>query len=194
MRIRSTLRRRLIRTDDGFALITVLGAAMLLGLIVALLLSQATVNIAASRRNQDVQAALAAADAGVQDYLAKLNSDQNYYTKGNTDAANKALVSSLSSSSWQPVPGPTTDSSYHYRVMGVPTAVSGIATTAPYITLRVQGHSRNVTKTTQVQLGKSSFLDYMYFTQYETIDPVANTTAGASYAACAKHFYDGRNS
>jgi Tfp pilus assembly protein PilX len=47
-------------------------------------------NVPASRRDQDAKAAYAAAEAGLEEYIARLNANSNYWQMGNTDASNPA--------------------------------------------------------------------------------------------------------
>jgi hypothetical protein len=58
----------------------------------------------------------------------------------------------------------------------------------------------NVSRTVYATIRKRSFLDYLYFTEYETKDPVAYIkppdpfTPAQAQTNCSKHYYEGRNS
>ena len=156
--------------DGGYVLMTVIGAMLVLSLLVTLTLSQSLQATKTGRAEQDHNAALAAAEAGVDDYLSKLNSNPTYYASGaNTGAAT--------------ISG---GGAYTYRVLtsAAQTQASGL------ITLESTGNVRGETRRVVVTLKKPSFLDYLYFTEYETVDPIAT---GNSAAACAVYRYAGRN-
>ena len=67
------------------------------------------------------------------------------------------------------------------------------------IIITVDRALRNVTRTVQATLRRRSFIDYLYFTDYETKDPAAYDTAGDDYTPtqaqtyCAKRYYEGRD-
>ncbi|MGB9378602.1 MAG: hypothetical protein WCB04_13945, partial [Mycobacteriales bacterium] len=135
-----------------------------------------------ARRDQSFQAALQAASAGVDDYVARLQLNPNYFTQGNADATNPAM------SGWTPVPGGTSDGSFKYVVDSTQTLNTGV------IKLTASGKVRSTTRTVTVNLGKKSFLNYMYFTQYETIDPVAYAASdNVPPNVCNKHSWSPEN-
>lgn len=174
--------RRIVRCrprgDDGFAMITVIGTMMVLTLLVAIATFSATGSIPAARADQDSQSALAAAEAGVDDYVARLNLNGAYYTLQNTDPSNPAL----STTSFAPVPGRVGQGEYRYQIL-TPTAT--VASTGS-LELEVVGRSRAVQRTVRVTINKASFLDYMYFTEFETLDPL-NTPDPAANGDCASY-------
>ena len=80
-------------TDDGSALVAVLGTMAVLVLFLLVTLSYAVQNLTPAREDQDAKAALAAAQAGVDDYLSRLNADNNYWQT--TDTANTAYTTGM---------------------------------------------------------------------------------------------------
>jgi hypothetical protein len=176
--------------DDGVALILVIAWGMLvMGL--TLVLAQSVIRqIVPSSRSEHSYAALAAAEAGVEDYRARLLVNATYYTT--QDATNAAL------GGWVPVPGGDTDSEFTYAIDSSRAGIGG--------GLRVYstGRSGGVTRTVEAVLGRRSTLDYTYMSDLETTAPtfpaaystVAGTGGTGSTAQdlakllCARHWWD----
>jgi len=176
-----------------------MGVVMLM--LVLLLVCSVVVTLVVSgsqfqRKQQDWNAALTAAQAGVDDYLQRLNNDGTYYQYDGTttfDPSNLAMSAPGSPVTWAQVPqsgaGPSR-ASFHYSADTAAYTGAGVAQTG-VITLTSTGKVGTRTRTLQTQLRRSGFLDNLYFTEYETQDPAQ----GAIPASCAlKHYYDGRPS
>ena len=92
------------------------------------------------------------------------------------------------------VPGPTNEGTFRYKADTTSLAVDGT------IKLTVSGRVHNVSRTVYATIRKRSFLDYLYFTEYETKDPVAYIkppdpfTPSQAQTNCSKHYYEGRSS
>ena len=164
------------------ALVMVLaGSAAALAMVFAMIMLT-TGSIGASRHSEATVAAEAAAEAGIDDFLYRLNRDSDYWRYAWTDPTtgirqplastevNDALVAP-----GKIVPGGGTDERYTYEVTDPPTGANG-----GRITLKIIGTSRRSTKTFKTTIGRNGFLDYMYFTDYETSDPDRYPTAGNS--------------
>jgi hypothetical protein len=165
--------RRSATTDGGWAMLTVV-----VGVLVMTILAMGAVAVVdsrqgASRRDQDFQAANQAALAGVDNYVARLQADPNYFVEGNSDPDNLAMHG------FAPLSGADSEGSYTYSVDKTQAYTTGV------LTLTATGRVNGVNRTVTAQLKKSDFLDYMYFTKYETIDPQAT----GSSANCAYHWY-----
>src|SRR4051794_11539361 len=76
----SRFRARIVRDEAGIAMIIVMAVVMLLTLIPLALFTQSLQQLPLARHDQDHEAALAAAEAGVDDYLNRLNQNSNYWT------------------------------------------------------------------------------------------------------------------
>lgn len=161
--------RRRSGTDDGMALVMVLGTMVFLTLFLLTALAYAMASAVPSRGQQDAKAAIAAAQAGVDEYIARLNADNSYWTRGNTDPANQAF--SAAGRFIQGTGG--TGATYRYQVL---TAPADIARNGR-IQLQVTGESspgngtRSVTRTVTATLEPKGFLNYVYFSDIEVIDP-----------------------
>ena len=168
--------RRHADSDSGYAMLMVIASVLIMTIMGAGALVVATQQQTLSRRDQDYNGAYQAAQSGVEDYLARLQANANYWTNGNVDANNPAFTSQTQ------VPGTASGATFQYSID------TSTVLTQGYMTLtsigRVNGKQRKLT----TKLGKQSFLNYMYFTQYETIDPVAYASAPPANT-CDKYAY-----
>ena len=193
--------------EDGVVLITVLLITFIMLILVAGTMAYAVGSQSISRRDQDWNAALTSAEAGLDDYIYRLNQNDQYYLYGQhptpaTGAcgAYPALTSpspdaNLAFSSWVRVPGSTSTTTFQYTVD------TSCLTTQGAIIVWASGKSGNVVRTIQATVRRRSFIDYLYFTDYETKDPAAynasdNLTPAQAQTLCAMHYYDipGRDS
>ena len=157
--------------EDGMALITVLLVTMVLASLVMVTLDYGVASMALARRSQDWNASLTTADAGVDDFLYRLNAaeDTSYtYAQSVRDqtaaACPRADGAAVGACGWATLPGGVNASKYQYSIPA--TGVTGKS-----ITVNVKGQVRNVTRNLSVSLGRTSFLDYAYFSDHETQDP-----------------------
>jgi len=190
-----TPRRRSASPDEGFALMGVVMLMLVLLLACSVVVSLTVSGSRFQRKQQDWNAALAAAQAGIDDYLQRLNNtDGGYYQYDGTtsvDPANPAMSAPGSPLTWAPVPqsdGGTGRASFHYSADTAAYTGAGVPQTG-VITVTSTGKVGTRTRTLRTQLRRSGFLDNLYFTEYETQDPAQGTNS----TACAlKHYYDGR--
>lgn len=167
------------------------------------LLQQTVRDAGASKRDQNWAAALAAAQAGIDDYQSRLNLTDGAYFQYNTaspDSDNPAMGQALGKPSWASVPqvgGGTARAGFHYDVdTSTYTGTGGVAPNG-IITVTSTGRVGTKTRTLQAQVRRSGFLDYVYFTDYETEDPLDYATQSLrDYANsyCANTYYPGRGS
>ncbi len=143
-------------------------------------------NSTAGRRDQDAKAATAAAQAGLEEYLSRLNASPTYYTKGNVDPANPAFTTGRS------IPGAASGGTYTYKVL----TSSADTVSQGLVRLQVTGRSgpsagRQVSRTLTANLRTKGFLSFIYLSDIEVTDPgIAGTTGNA---ACYKYYYQGRS-
>jgi hypothetical protein len=182
--------KRATRDESGFALITTLLAMLAILALVTVSLAYASNSTPISKHDQNWNGALAAANAGVQDYLYRLNQNGNYWTYSSSNAppdGNQAF------NSWVSVPGGGGTGSYRYSVDTSTISVDGT------VKLTATGRVGNATRSTKVTMRRRSFIDYLYFTNYETKDPAAYGsgdpfTPAQAQTKCAMHYYEGRDS
>lgn len=209
--MRSFWRRRRLRAldDEGVALVALVGSLIIVTLFLLAVLALVLVNAPKSRADQDAKTAMAAAEAGVEDYLARLNANDSYWTLGDSDTDNPAFTTT-----GRVIPGTGGEgASYRYTVLST---TSEVASTGA-IRLQATGTSSpgtghtSVSRTITVTLAPKGFLDYVYFSDVEVVDPELMSTPlfvrrngsvspgwGKRYAvypeqACGLHYYDGRS-
>jgi Tfp pilus assembly protein PilX len=183
--------------EEGVVLVTVLLVTFVLLILVAGTMAYAVGSQPLSRRDQDWNAALSAAEAGLDDYLYRLNQNDQYYLYGQPTAVapcNMALTAppdgNLAFTQFVPVPGATSNASFRYCVDTQYLSQGAIVVWS-------SGKAANVTRTVQATFRRRAFIDYLYFTDYETTDPAAYPVAGVNnnddtwaQTNCAMHWYD----
>lgn len=175
------LSRRMRRSgDDGMAMIFVIISMMVISLFVTAGLAYAVAGQRSGRFDQDHNAALAAAQAGVDDYIAHLNRNDNYGRQNPfTDCSNAAIAgpkapvpntcgwSSTTPVGWQSVnSGPTIGTpQFHYDVDASQLIAAGT------IYVRSTGRVNAVRRTIEVAVSRSGSTQFLYYTDHENADP-----------------------
>src|SRR5664279_6118641 len=78
------LRHRL-PSDRGFTLVAVMGTMAILTVFLLASLGFAMTNMAPNRKDQDSKAAMAAAQAGIDDFVSRLNGNDSYWVNNSSD-------------------------------------------------------------------------------------------------------------
>jgi type II secretory pathway pseudopilin PulG len=167
--------------EAGVALIAVIIAIMVISTFLLISLKYGLDSSSSARRDQDSKTATAAAQAGIDEYLSRLNATPDYYLKANVDAANPAFTGG------QTIPGTgSAGGTFTYRLLTTAssTAQDGL------VRLQVAGKSRNVTRTLTASLRTKGFLNQIYFSDFEVGDPALTNTS----TNCGKYYYSGRSS
>jgi hypothetical protein len=164
--------------EQGVAIVTVLLIIVVSSGLMATTLTWAGRDSRSSRRTQDWEAALAAAEAGVDDYLTRINVNDSYSQWDSTtrpDTANAAMIRTS-----QPLPPfvsiPGGSGAFRYRVDS--TATYG---TTGVISVTSTGQVNGVQRTVKADVKRRGFTDYLYFTDRETIDPDLYSTTLRNY-------------
>jgi hypothetical protein len=186
-------------------------ATTALGMFLITLLVLATVtavsgDVHLSRGDLDRKQAYEAATAGINDYAFHLNSDNNYWTYCTGVPSPNAVNQQGSTARRRPVPGSTGAT---YAIELIPASGQSACSSADPVTsmiegsgsmtgsfrIRSDGYAGNAKVSIVATFKRASFLDYMYFTQLETSDPVVygdpNTVNGA-YQQCTLTWQQGR--
>lgn len=191
--------------DEGAALVLVIGAMMVLTMLALAALASTIASTKLARHTQDYQAAVVAAQSGVEEFISRLNREDGYGSvfdctnvawRGPTTVTNPCGWTSTTPVGWLPVePGETDPDAawFHYSVD------ASRKTTEGAVTLTVTGRVNGVYRTVQTSVGKGGSTDYVYYTDYESGDPAnenfypASTTSGWSTAkrnACGINGYE----
>lgn len=193
-------RRRIAgaRHEEGVALVMVIGIGAVLVLIVTLCMSLSVSGLVRSQRDQDWAAAMSAAYAGVADYQGRVTNNPSYSQYGNPSApftiANgssgtvamppasqpNAAFNITAGAAWASVPsasGGAAVASFRYEVDNSKYASNGI------LRVRSTGRVGSVTRSVVANIKQAGFTNYVYFTDYEILDPAVNTrTCTIAYA------------
>ena len=205
-----------LRSDDGYTMIAVVAAIALVTTLVGAALAATNRDLGLVRRDLDDKRALAAAQAGLADYSYHLNNDTGYWTRCTNVPAPHAVNQQnapLPGNTRRVLPGSTTDLS-SYRIELIPaTGQTSCSTSDPVgsmleqsgtnigtFRIRSIGYSGKAEQAVVATYKQASFLDYVYFTQLETSDPVSygfpNPSAAltGAYSQCEKFRREGRMS
>ena len=185
-----------LRGDDGIALATVVGMSVVLMLLVTSALTFSVSTMTKAKSDEESNAAMSAAYAGISDYQARLTNDNTYQKYGDPVApfsratgsttlslptgalTNKAFGYGVAGT-WAAVPGAAGNADFRYEVDNSKYAEKGI------IRLRSTGRVGTETRSIVADIRQKGFLDYLYFTDYETRDPAIT---GFSEADCKLRF------
>jgi type II secretory pathway pseudopilin PulG len=206
MRLTRLLNR--LREERGYTMIAVVGAMAVVSILVTAALGATNGDLNLVRRDLLDKQAYAAAQAGIADYSYHLNNDNSYWAKCTAVPSPHAVNQVGSTTNRRDVPG-TSESSYAIELIPR-TGQSACSTSNPVGTMleqsgaipgsfriRSTGYSGNAQVSIVATYKRASLLDYVYFTQLETSDPVtygnAQTIAGA-YIQCTKFIRNGRYS
>jgi hypothetical protein len=215
----SVIRRRLSQTrrgaEAGFTMITVvLGMTFVAALsVVTVTAVQGDLNM--NRTDLDKKRAYEAAKAGINDYVFHLKKETDYWAKcTNVKPATNAVNQVGSTAKRRPVPGGTGGS---YAIELLPAAGQstytqcdpnnpGLSMLEPSgmlkgtFRIRSTGFVGDSEVSIVATFKPATFLDYVYFTQRETLDPVSYGYANPSSqlngvnSQCSKTFDEGRMS
>jgi len=195
----------ILRCQRGFTTVTVMGVLAAGSLLVAGGFAAVNPEIGLSRKDQDYKQAYGAAEGGVQWYLNNLARDNIYYTRctnvQDPNPTEQAPVNNMWNGSgadprlWRDLTG-STEAQYTVELLPAP-GYSACNPVDQYsmvdrngnMRLRVSGRSRGQTRSIVVTLRRRNFIDYIYFTHFETQSPlVYASSSDRSWAqtACTK--------
>jgi hypothetical protein len=197
------LTRLKLACQQGFTTVTLMGVLAVGGLVIAASFAAVDPDISLSREDQDYKQAYGAAESGLQWYLNALGADNNYYTQCNVglsppspgQAAPVNLKWSGSGTDprvWRALPGEA--AAYTVELLPAP----GFTQCLPgnqysmvdpngNMRLRVTGRSRGEKRSVLATLRRRNFIDFVYFTDYETLDPATYSNPATAEANCARY-------
>ena len=219
MRVIAARIRSLAADERGFTMVTVMGVLLVATLFSVAALATADKDVPSSRKDIDRKQAYAAAEAGINDYMARLNQDSNYWTRCANVPAPAPVNQQFRRTSptqadprrWRQIPG-SADAAYTIELIPVPgrticdendAAASMIDPNNGGFTIRATGRSspasrgNPVYRSINVRFRRRGFLDFLYFTDLESRDPEFNA-GDSNYTTmlteCKKYRRNGRGS
>jgi type II secretory pathway pseudopilin PulG len=207
MRLIDRMRGRLA-AEDGYTMIAVIGAIALVSTLAAATLASTNGDINLTQNDIDHRRAHAAAEAGIADYSFHLNNDNSYWSRCTGVPEPNAVNQVGSTEKRRAVPGPEGES---YAIELLPaTGHSKCETAHPTesmleqsgtntgsFRIRSTGYAGDAKASLVATYKRASLLDYIYFTQFETSDPVTYGSESAidyAYDHCEKFYREGRSS
>ena len=198
--------------ESGFTMITTMMAMTLVIALSAVAVAAVTGDIHSSRDDLDHRRAFEAARAGINDYVYHLHKDTSYWSRCTNVEEPSAVNQAGSTAKRRFVPGNTGGS---YAIELLPSSTQkeftqcSTANPGPSMlessgllkgTFRIRstGFSGSSKVAIVATFKPATFLDYVYFTQRETSDPVtygfANPSAAleGAYSQCSKSIAEGR--
>jgi Tfp pilus assembly protein PilX len=182
--------RTRLAAQSGFAMPTVLILLLAGSLFAAASWGAARGDIGQTGADRNAKQATAAAESAIEYYRYQLNLDNSYWTKCDGVTA-PAPVNQPNATTpiWRNVPGSTA----RYRIELVPqngyatcqagNPLSMVDGSNGTLQVRGIGQSGNQTRTTVATMRHKGFLDFLWFTDFETTDPTVYSATDATAAA-----------
>ncbi len=198
-------RPRRLGDDSGIAMLMVMCVIMVLTLLVTTAIAYAMTVKPQAKRDQDWNAALAAAAAGVDDFVARVNKSDSYVlTVDCTNTAWKGPKAATNTCGWTASTAPgwinvqaglAKGGQFHYDVDTTSFLKDGS------VRLNSTGKVNGVSRTLQVRLSRGGPVDFLYSTDFEDADPAntfvyptgASTNCGGSGTTLAKYWWQTRS-
>jgi hypothetical protein len=201
-----------LRDERGFTMVAVMGVMLVAGLFVAGAFAAADGDLPLGGQSRDSKQAYAAAQAGIDYYAFQVAKNPDFWNKcatppptvpaGDTYPIAQEWYGPSSgpdtrAGHWRTMPG-TNTSSYAVEVLAAkeptaatptPQCVAGDLTSVidpstGIFRIRSTGKSGTETRSILASFRRPSFLDFLWFTNYENLDPAAYATAAdQSWAA-----------
>ena len=212
---------RRLRQEAGFTMVAVMGTMVAVMGFSAVALAVASDDFEGNAYNKETKQAVAAAEAGIADYLYHLNQDNSYWAKCTNVETPNAVNQVGSQARRRTVPG--TNSDYAIELLpanGAPacdpanTAATMLDSASGSFRIRSTGRvptgdGRFAERQLVATFKRRGFLDFLYFTDYETSDPAwyalqtqnrptrngevpSKTLVEWASANCATYWKDGR--
>ena len=180
--------RRAARDESGFSMIVVMGVLAVGSLFLAAGFAAADGEVPLVKESKDRKQAYAAAESGLAYYRFQLTRDNDYWTRCDNVPGPAAGVDApvtqagATDRNWRALPGGSGE--YTIELLpakGKTACVEGDDTSmleksTGTFRIRATGRSGGVTRSIVATFRRASFLDYLYFTNYETTDPAAYGT------------------
>jgi hypothetical protein len=188
-----------LKAEHGFTTVVVMGMLMVGMLLVAAAFSASDGDTSSARHDQYYKEAYNAAEAGINWYLFHLTQDANYWSKcASTTPSNSPPVYQKNPSSFQWTSIPNSQAQYMIELLPAAgqsscvlnTSASMIDPSSGAFKIRSTGLYRGVKRTIVGTFRRVGFLNFLYFTDFETMDPVTYGSNSAwAQTNCAVYYY-----
>ncbi|MBA3865508.1 MAG: hypothetical protein H0X42_04040 [Solirubrobacterales bacterium] len=173
--------------ESGFTMIATVIAMSIIMLLAVVAVAAVNGDTHLTRRDLDSKKAFEAAKAGIDDYSYHLNANSGYWAECASVPAPNAVNQQGSTTKRRSVPG-NTGATYALELIPatgqstcnpatISTATTSMIETGETLPgsfrIRSNGYSGNAKASIVATFKPPSFLDYVYFTQRETLDPVS---------------------
>lgn len=172
-RLRRLVRRR---DEEGQALILALIVMLIVVMLAPIILSQVTSEANSTAENVNFEAALSAAEAGLQQYRNYLDIETNYWEY--TPATAPAYDLAMQPNGWQTIAGTSPPEAFHYlpNKNALPTGPgAGTAAILLTVTGRAGTPGHYAYRTIESTFEANGLLTDAYFSQYEVVDQAQDT-------------------
>jgi hypothetical protein len=171
-----------LRDERGFTMMAVMVVMLAATMLAGAALLAAEHDLPFSRATQDRKQAYGAAEAGIEYYRYQLAQDNDYWARC-ADVPAPAPVNQrwngTGARRWRDLPG--TNAAYTIELLPAAgaTCSTGTAETTMLdaasgtFRIRATGRSGDTSRSIVASFRRRSFLDFLYFTDYETLDPSA---------------------
>jgi hypothetical protein len=179
--------RMLHRCQQGFTTVTLMGTLMVGGLLVAASFAAVDPDISLTAKDENSKQAYAAAEAGINYYVNRLGQDNGYYLKCTNVPAPAGAGTSPVNQKWTTG---TTDPRTFYNIQGYSAKFaiellpatgytacqenvqqSMVDQSSGSFRIRATGVSAGAKRSIIAQLRRKTFIDFIYFTDFETLPP-----------------------
>ena len=201
------------RQENGMAIVVVISMMTVSLLVTLSAIGTVWGDIPLARGDQDRKQAYSAAEAGISYYSYHLDQDNTYWLKctnvpgpggGQSSPVNQAWSGSgTDPRNWRTIPSSTAE--YTIELLPAPGKSSCVQNDESSMIdpnnstfrIRATGRAGGTKRSIVATYKRKGFLDYLYFTDFETLDPYAYASASDqtdAAANCVKYHYQGRNS
>jgi Tfp pilus assembly protein PilX len=173
-----------LRSERGFTMIAVMVVMTVATVVASSAILAAQHDLPFSKASSDRKQAYAAAEAGVEYYLHQLTRDNDYWTRcTNVPAPAPVNQKNVAPRKWRTLSGTTARYTIELLPANGATCVEGSADTTMLnqatgtIKIRATGEAGKVKRSIIAEYRRDSFLDFLYFTDFETFSPEAYASA-----------------
>ena len=189
-----------LKSENGFTTVVVMGMMLVGMLLVAAAFASSDGDTKGARHDQYYKEAYNAAEAGINWYFYHLTQDANYWSQCATmgkPVYQKNDPALDTPASFTNIPG--SEAQYQIEILpaaGQSTCIAGTSTSvvdpsSGAFKVRATGNYRGVHRSVVSTFRRVGFLNFLYFTDFETLDPVTYGGAAAQATATANcaHYY-----